>query len=393
MGEPRDRDAILARRAALIASALSSFTLTTRAQAQAEPPSPKADAPAVVEGPCSSGEPPTEIAKTEARLRFELAATRMKEGQFEEASREAHAAWERVPHEKIALLAIDADLARSAFAEAFALGELHVRCFGASPALDERIEKARAATSHVRFAWESMGDVVIELDGRQLGAEELSRGLRVSPGEHRVVLRFQDRTSMSAFTSVAGEDQTVTMGPLGPPPMPCLQPPFDHRDPETVLHFRGAVMAPMVAFHVPEPAEITAGSGFFEELAGQATPDLWLEVNLFQCMTFTEDVAYGWIGGGAEVQYRFAGPFAFGAGFAGGGLLTPEHSERANAFFGPVLIPVSIVEGLFFLEARLPIWLTPVVGFEPKLEFGGFAPQLAIGLGGPVLREYDDTPQ
>ncbi len=381
--EGSDAAAIFARRAALIASALSSFTVT-RALAQ-EPA-------AITEGPCASGEPPTEIAKTEARLRFELATSQMEKGQYEEASKEARAAWERAPHEKIALLAIDADLARSAFAEAFTLGQLHARCFGTSQPLEERIAKARASTAHVRFQWEPMSDVTLELDGRRLSAEEMAEGLRLSPGDHRVILSSRERDSRSDFTVVAGQDQTVTMGPLGPPPMPCLQP-FYHEDPVTVMRLRTAVVAPVVNFHTVEPNQITLGPGLFEELSGTFAEDFWLEANFFQCVTFNDEVAYGWIGGGAEVQYRFAGPFSIGLGFAAGGLITPENSTRANAYFGPVLVPLSITEGLFFMETRVPIWLSPVVGFEPKIELGGAAPQVVLGIGWPVLKEYDDTPQ
>ena len=378
MDDHRDAAAILARRAALIASALSSFTVVVRAQAQ--------ERAAITEGPCASGAAPDETAKVEANVRFELAMDLMSRGVFDHASVEARRAYERFPHEKILLLALDADLARSAFAQAYELSMLHERCFGATSAVTERREKARAATGHVAFRWEGKPDAAFNLDGNLLSVEQASFGLRLAAGEHSIVLSSEGRTSEAKFTVVAGADQTVTMGPLGPPPMPCLQPLRPYEEATSVLRLQGGV-TPLVGFHLAESGEVTGGVGFFEEVAGQPIPDLWLEANLFQCMTFNDRVAYGWVGGGVDVQYRVAGTFAIGLGFAGGGLITPEQSTRANGFFGPVFIPFSIAEGLFFLEARVPIWLTPVVGFEPRVELGIVAPQLVIGIGGPVIEE------
>ena len=375
--DPRDTAAILARRAALVASALSSFTLTVRAEAQAQK--------MITEGPCASGAAPTDAAKAEAKVRFELALKLMKEGVFDQASVEARHAYERMPHEKIALLALDADLARSAFAAAHELAQLHERCFGATPEISARKEKARAASGHVTFAWQAMPEATLEVDGAPLSVEQTSFGVRLASGEHRAVLHFQGRSSEATFNVVAGEDLTVTMGPLGPEPMPCLSMIPDYDDRQTVLRFQAGLM-PLLGVHVAEPTELSGGPGLFQEISGQPTEALWLEANLFQCVSFNERVAYGWIGGGVDVQYRFSS-VAFGLGFAGGGLITPEQSPRANGFFGPVIIPFSLAEGLLFLEARVPIWLTPVVGFEPKLELGMLATHLVIGIGGPVIEE------
>ncbi len=384
----RDAAAILRRRAAFIASALSGFSIAQRVDAQ-EPPVP-AEQPQPVAEPCAFSNEPREQDKDEARVRFQTAVELFASGQFEQASAEARRAYALYPREKSALVALDADLARGAAAEAFMLGEQHQRCVGESTEIATRMEQARLVTGEVRFRWLGPTDSPIELDGTAVDAERARRGVRLAPGQHVAVVRTARDAGETKFNVEAGAETTIELTPAPSAiPMPCLSPPPEPRR-EDVLRLQGGVLAPMASLHVAAPSEFSLGPGLFEEISGQAAEGLWLEANLFQAVTVNEDVAYGFLGGGVDVQYTITGRTSIGLGFSGGALLSPETSTRAAGYFGPVLIPLSIAYELFFLELRVPIWLTPVVGFEPKVEFGMVAPQLVVGLGGAVVSKGED---
>jgi hypothetical protein len=373
----RDAAAILRRRAAFIASALSGFSIAQRVNAQEQPVATEQTQPAAE--PCAFSNEPREQDKDEARARFQTAVELYASGQFEQASAEARRAYALYPRENIALVALDADLARGAAAEAFMLGEKHQRCVGESAEIATRMDQARLVTGQVRFRWLGPADSPIELDGTAIDAQRARTGVRLAPGQHVAALR----SDAGSETVIELRTQPVAI------PVPCLSPPPEPRR-EVVLRLQGGVLAPMASLHVAAPSEFSLGPGLFEEISGQAAEGLWLEANLFQAVTLNEDVAYGFLGGGVDVQYNVIGPTSIGLGFSGGALLSPEASTRAAGFFGPVLIPLSIAYELFFLELRVPIWLTPVVGFEPKIEFGMVAPQLVIGLGGVVISKEDD---
>jgi hypothetical protein len=385
--DSRDAAAILRRRAAFIASALSGLTLTQRVEAQAAPGPTEQAQPAAE--PCPFSREPRELDKDEARTRFQASVELFASGQFEQASAEARRAYALYPRENIALAALDADLARGAAAEAFVLAEQHQRCVGESTEVARRLEQARLATGLVRFRW-SPSSATVELDGKSIEAERAKHGVRVAPGQHVAVLRGAGEPAETKITVDLGAEVTVELrAPVTMFPMPCLSPP-PPREPEASLRLQAGVVAPLAVLHVAAPIEFSLGPGLFEEVSGQAATDLWLEANLFQCVTLTEDVAYGFLGGGVDVQYRVTGPTSIGLGFSGGALLSPAASTRAAGFFGPVLIPLSLALDPFFLELRVPLWFTPVVGFEPKVEFGMVAPQIVIGVGGVVVSKADD---
>lgn len=385
--DQRDAAAILRRRAAFIASALSGFTLAQRVNAQEQPVAAEQTQPAAE--PCAFSNEPREQDKDEARTRFQTAVELNASGQFEQASAEARRAYALYPRENIALVALDADLARGAAVEAFVLAQQHQRCVGESAEIAARMEQARLVTGEVRFRWLGSTDATIDLDGTAIDAARARSGVRLAPGQHVAALP-SDSGSKKKFSVEPGSETVIELRsqPIAIP-MPCLSPPPEPRR-EDVLRLQGGVLAPMASLHVAAPSEFSLGPGLFEEISGQAAEGLWLEANLFQAVTVNEDVAYGFLGGGVDVQYTITGRTSIGLGFSGGALLSPETSTRAAGYFGPVLVPLSIAYELFFLELRVPIWLTPVVGFEPKVEFGMVAPQIVVGLGGAVVSKQDD---
>jgi hypothetical protein len=133
------------------------------------------------------------------------------------------------------------------------------------------------------------------------------------------------------------------------------------------------------------------------EVGVQPLQSFWVQANAFGGPALADESLVAFVGSGLEVEYRPVDVFGFGAGFTGGYLFAQKPTDSGarlsdSGFFGPVVIPASIFAGLFYMEARVPVWFSTVRTPERHLGVGVVAPHIVFGVGAPILERSSPEP-
>ena len=236
--------------------------------------------------------------------------------------------------------------------------------------------------------------VTLVVDDAPVPVALAARGLRLSPGRHVFRASRDGEAITRALEVSAGEKVELTFDPLPPPqpclsPFPCLQPPPPPETEETLLRVQGGI-GPILGIVASSPPSVRGGPIGMLELAVQPVPSFWIGASVFGGAAFTTDAMVGFVGPGLDFEYRPVDVFGFGAGFSGGYLHPLESTDSGarlvgDTFFGPFLVPASIFAGLFYMEARVPIWFSDVRSPGLHLGVAMVAPQVVFGIGAPVM--------
>ena len=184
-----------------------------------------------------------------------------------------------------------------------------------------------------------------------------------------------------------------------PPPEPCLsisrpEPCLSissggEREERWALHVG---LVPMVSIERDDAADryrVLGGGGTRVAIAVQTAPNLWFDGDLFSTLGYGDEYFTTIAGTAVELRYHPGSVFGFGLGFAAG-LSSISHEDAADdddlpteGFFGPVVIPASILAGDALVELRVPFLFTATVDGEPKqdLAFRIISPQIVVSWG------------
>lgn len=212
---PPDREAILARRALFVASALAGIATPSRA-----------DGPET----CPTREPPSAEDKEAARALYEEGMRALQSDDPARAAELWRKAYERTRLPKLLLYLADAEQKAGDVASAHAhLTEL-VRCAD-SPATLQLAQTELAKLEEVTAALTLEGGVPgarVEIDGKPVGALPLSATLRLAPGRHEVRLVVELCELARSIELSPGTTQVIHFEPDCEPRVclqPCLSPP------------------------------------------------------------------------------------------------------------------------------------------------------------------------
>jgi hypothetical protein len=242
--EEDDRNAIFARRAVLVASALARASLPLVALADEQPAE---DLP-----PCPDAPPPSPESLAEAAVRFAQAEKLLAERKWAEASVEARRVLLLAPHEKAVLLAMQADVQRGAPQDAHEIGSELLRCTGSSADVTERLRSLERETGAVVVHVRDSDRLAVRLDDGFVDVRRAARGIRLAPGGHFVTISRDGRELRRDFRIVEGETVVIDFEDLPPPlpclsiPHPCLSPPPPPSREESLLRASLGAVAPMV---------------------------------------------------------------------------------------------------------------------------------------------------
>jgi len=396
--EASDKSAILARRALFVASALASAGLAAGSptDAVAQPsPAPVPDCP-----PAPS---PTPEAVAESKLHFEAGVRLFEEGRFAEASEAFRQAYLLAPLAPLAFNIINADVQRGATADAAAIAEQHLHCVGPDPRIEEQLRGLQNATALVTVRIADPDRVLLEIDGAPVPTEQAARGLRLSPGRHLIRIARDGEVRSRELEVSAGEKVELSFDPLPPPqpclsPLPCLQPPPPPEPEDTLVRLQGGV-GTIVAIEPSDPVFVSGGPLLLVEVAVQPADGLWIQPGVLGGAALADESLIGLVGTSLDFEYRPVDVFGLGAGFAGGYLFASKSTDdptvrvRDSGFFGPTIVPASIVAGLFYMEPRVPIWFSEITtGAGPHLGLGLVAPHVVFGIGAPIV-ERSPSPE
>ncbi|MBK6518108.1 MAG: hypothetical protein IPG04_29295 [Polyangiaceae bacterium] len=366
-GDGEDRAAILRRRAAFVATALTG--LAPRVAWSQDAASPPPEAPAVPE--------PASLAPS------------------------AECAPAQPADAEVAVARMELLLERGEPEEAAAVGLSHVACGGDLEAVRPLMREIELASGRVviRLTGGDVANGRLLVDGRPVDGLRSTQGIFVTPGRHAIsYVTPAGAVATKSIAVVAGELATLELeAPPDVPPMPCLNyvPP---RGTSERVRLEAGVLppVPMIALGDSPRAVVSVGG----RLALQAAlPEpLWLEADLFSTFVGDATTRAVQLGGSLELRASLTDQVGFGGGFGAGYLfeLSDELERgalRPSFFCGPVLLPVHLRFGDAEVEIRLPLWIarTSVEGveaFRPAL----FGPQLAISFAGGVAPrdEYED---
>ncbi|NUO52320.1 MAG: hypothetical protein HOV80_25995 [Polyangiaceae bacterium] len=195
------------------------------------------------------------------------------------------------------------------------------------------------------------------------------------------------------------ELETPPPPPPPPPPEPCLSiaPPEPclsissggEREERWSLHVG---LVPMVSIDRDETADhyrVLGGGGTRVAIAVQTAPNLWFDGDLFSTVGYGDEYFTTIAGTVVELRYHPGSVFGFGLGFAAG-FSSISHEDVVDddnlpteGFFGPVVIPASLLAGDALVELRVPFLFNATVDGEPKkdLAFRIISPQIVVSWG------------
>ncbi|NUO51251.1 MAG: hypothetical protein HOV80_20530 [Polyangiaceae bacterium] len=382
-----DRAAILARRAAFVASTLAQVGVSLSAYA---------DEGGGEEPPCAETPTPSPESLAEARQRFEIAAELHNQGRFEEAAVELRRVLLLAYNEKVVARAMSADMARGAPGDAWELGHQHLRCVGPSEPIETLMRQVETETGVITVRLEDPRDVILDIDGASVDVRRAARGIRVLPGSHKVRAASNGQERRNEIQVVAGETVSVSIAPFPPPmpclsPHPCLEPPLRNEHKDTLLRLQAGAMVPAVAVLPDDTPNVLIGTGASLSLAVQIADHLWFDGDLFEMTTITRARALVYGGSNVELKYFPIDAYGFGAGFSGGVYGFPSGNdsrrlENISGMFGPVIVPASIMVDRLYFEARVPFWFSPIEErSETTFGLGAVAPHVVVGISIPLL--------
>ncbi|MBK9001966.1 MAG: hypothetical protein IPM35_40090 [Myxococcales bacterium] len=214
---PPDREAILARRALFVASALAGIA---------------APAPADEPEPCPARDPPSADDKAAAKALYQEGMLALESDDPARAAELLRKAYERARLPKLLLLLADAERRAGDLAAAHAhLTEL-VRCADSPATLQlAQTELAKLEESSAALTLEGGAPgTSVEIDGKPAGTLPLAVPLRLAPGRHELVLTGGPcgRDERQSVELVAGATQVIHFDPDCEPRVclqPCLSPP------------------------------------------------------------------------------------------------------------------------------------------------------------------------
>lgn len=325
--EAEDRSAILARRAILVASALASAGIPSVARAD--------DVLAIPE-PCPPRAEPSLEALEEAK-RLVGEASRV-DADPQEAVVKLSRAYALAPRPGLAALLMESLVRTDRVNAAVKIGKQEIACGGPNPEIERRVR---------------------ELDTQP------------PPPPPEPCLSIAPEPCLSIA------------------PEPCLSiSRGGEREERWAIHVG---LVPMVSIERDDDADdyrVFGGGGVRAAIAVQTTGNLWFDGDLFSTLGYGADRFTGIAGTVAELRYHPGGYFGFGLGFGAGLSWTDSKFDRddgapGEGFFGPVVIPASLLAGDALVELRVPFFFTATVEGEPKkdLAFRIISPQLVVSWG------------
>lgn len=401
--EDDDRNAIVARRAVLVASALAQASLPLVALADEQP---HGAATAEDLPPCPTPPPPSPEALAEAAVRFAQAEKLFAERKWAEASVEARRVLLLAPHEKAVLLAMQADVQRGAPQDAHEIGSEHLRCTGVATSgglgadIAERLRTLERETGTVVVHVRDADRLAVRLDDGFVDVRRASRGIRLAPGGHFVTISRDGRELRRDFRIVAGETVVIDFEDLPPPlpclsiPHPCLSPPPPPTRDESLLRGSVGAVVPILGALTGDPARVIGGGGAHAGIGWQFADGFWLDGHVFGAGVFGDESPFIPVGTSAVVKGFPVEVFGLGAGFSGGYVFTaddPTMRIAPSGFFGPVLIPAAFAIDVVEIEARVPIWFSQVRdGDDVRLGLSMVAPYVVVAVAVPILEKRSD---
>lgn len=343
---PPDRDAILERRALLLASAVAAFGSSS---ARAD------ECPEIAE--------PTSEAKAGARRLFEQAQA-ARAGEDHDAALELlRRAYELAPIPGMLLPLAQGELAAGQPARALARLRTLVRCFPDAP-------RAADAASLLARLEQEVGWLTIHggpgadgweifVDDIRVGTVPLLEAVPLDPGRHRVSFRRSDcdGTSDSVVTVATGGRHELTAPDRCEPPrvclQPCLSPPPPPWDGEQAPRF-GAGAAPLGVIETFDSSERGGAAGGRFELFYQLPVGETLRLRLGGATLASSGSLGSLVAVGPDVEAGARlGRVAIGLGVSGGWAFASydepdDASERrpvSSAFVHPYVVPFSLALG------------------------------------------------
>lgn len=396
-----DRAAILARRAALVASALSTFTVATRATAQEVPADPDPSA-TPAEGCPPRDRNPQQMA--EARVHFEAATEAFQLDDFAEAAKRYEQAYVLYPSAKLLLPWMDALVKRGAPEAAFLAALAHVKCGGDDvTAVREKIAAIDAASARVIIVLNQTLSTpgTVYIDEVPTTPERMRVGIFLAPNvEH--IIRVENRSGRATTKNVrlaAGQSSTVDIQvppEVGPEPClsVCLSIMPTRREGKVRLEM--GIIPPFPVVNDDEPAGVLVGTGAQASICARITDKLWFEGQLFGFFFGDRTARVVPVGTSAEVRYYIVDQvWSVGLGFSGGYMfnVTDERYEERNYFraspiFGPVITPMHLSFGVVSIAFRMHAWgaEASVNGIE-SFQLAVAAPHIAFSFGDFVDRK------
>jgi hypothetical protein len=217
-------------------------------------------------------------------------------------------------------------------------------------------------------------------------------GIRLTPGDHLVTVTFSSgqiekrSVRVAAGQTTDAEISQPAADLPGTQPVPCLSMPAPEREERYAVHL--GFTAPVVAVTGDDPHAVAAGGGLRMSFAVQLVDDLWFDGDLFTMITYGDERFIDMGGSVAELRYHPGSTFGFGAGFSGGVIATyrdgaDDDDAPREAFFGPVIVPASVLAADALIELRVPLWFSTTYDGSPKhdLRLGLIAPHLVVSWG------------
>lgn len=384
--EGEDRASILARRAILVASTLAAAGVASRATA---------DEPLVIPEPCPSRQEPTAAELEEARRLVEEAGKPESDPRM--AVTKLSRAYTIAPRPGLAALLMNALERADQLDDAFDIGERELRCGGPNPELQQRVRELEASTGVLQMI--AIANAAgISIGGKPVAPARAAAGTRLMPGTYKVDVFFRNggHQTLTTTISAGGKTHLLVDETQTPPPEPCLsisrpEPCLsishgEEREEKFALHFG---LVPTVLISNTDPITVHGGGGPRLGFAVQAAKNLWFDGDIFTTYAFGDDDGVALGGTIAELRYHPGGMFGFGLGFAAGvtAPLTTDYPEGveppSDGFFGPVVVPASLLAGDALVELRVPFLFTATLEGQPRkdLSFGIIAPQLVVSWG------------
>lgn len=395
-----DRAAILARRAALVASALSTLTLTTSAGAQElPPPDGEPEAPS----DCAPRErTPEEMAA--ARVHARAAAEALELQQFAEAARLYQQAYQAYPSSKLLIAWMDALVQGRRPEAAFQAGLAHVLCGGEDiPAVRAKIAELESQSGRLVIVLVNDrpgAPASVSVDGNRVSRERMRDGVFVAAGgEHVVQVRNQTGREQSRNVEVQAGRTTKLELPVPPDaePQVCLSVCLSMMRTRVDQHVRldVGIIPPFAVVTSDEPTGVVVGDGARVSICARITDKLWFEGDLFGFFFADRTTRVVPVGSAVELRYYIVDSLAsVGLGLAGGYMfnLTDERYEergffRASPFVGPVITPIHFDFGVARIAFRMHAWVAEanVAGIE-SFQLAVAAPHLVFSFGDFVDR-------
>ncbi len=332
-----DREAILARRALFVASALAGLSPAPAARAEpCAPESTNADAVA------------------EARELFERGRRAWAEGDLAVARESLLRAYAVAGNEKVFAALGQMELSAGDAAGAVRHFDRYLECAGEGDTLRAKVEELRGAalpkTAELKITSEPSG-ASVELDGETVGKTPLEE--RVNPGRHTMTVRWDDGEHLP-YTRVfeVGAEEVSTMTIEGETddcrgePCVCLQPCLEPPLPSEYSLRWGVELGYRALIDVANETERHQVHGL--RIAGVYAVPLGRPSQLRLSLLAEPSLADGhaWVPFGAEIEAALqGGPMQMGVALAGGYAVSDVPTQRGVLLpaSGPYLAPAVVV--------------------------------------------------